>query len=66
MQGTRDAHGFGDENIHPTWYEGEPMGDSHEARAERVHGWRIRARYTQCNEHCEELAKTTKGCQDTV
>ena len=42
------------------------MGDGHETRTERVHGRRTRARYTQCDEHCEELAKTTKGCQNAI
>jgi hypothetical protein len=63
---TRDAHSFGDDNIHPTWYKGEPVSDRHEARAERVHGRRTRARYTQCDEHREELTETAQGGQDTV
>ena len=37
---TRDAHGFTDDDIHPTRYQGEPVGDRHETRAERVHGGR--------------------------
>ena len=60
----RNVHGFGDEDVYPAWYEGEPVGDGHEARAERVHGRRTCARYAQRDEHCEELAKTAQGGQD--
>lgn len=42
------------------------MSDRHKARAERVHGRRTRARYTQCDEHREELSEPAQGGQDTV